>query len=253
MILSSTIRFALIFTLVLIFSCQSPTEIDVHREIDIDYKIKKDIELSEDFIDFGFVEKEAFYFDTLKISNSLNRNVIIKSIKLSKELKNEPSYFYFDPLQNLNDINLIPNSIKNFYLSINLFQKNVGEFKDTIIIQTDTTYHIYLKSIVPDIMVKDMNDISTNLNDSNDLEINVSNYSNYVRKIEKITILNDDENIIKFDENNFSGKWISANSSYIFNFKIYGKVKGNFTPQIIFETQNGVISKNTCNLNINVN
>ena len=156
-------------------------------------------------------------------------------------------------MQNLTNIILIPNTNQNLNLIINLFQKNVGEFKDSIVIQTDSTYYIILKSIVPDIMVKEINEINIALNDSINIEINVSNYSNYVRKIEKINFINDSENLIAFDDNYVGGKWLSANSNFNFKFKIYGKKIGNYTPQIIFETQNGVISKNICNLSINVN
>jgi len=240
------------FILLIFISCQSPTDIDVPRDIQYEYKIKKNIVVSVDTIDFGFVEKDAFNKELFRIKNITDKVINIKYIKLASVLNSQPSFFFFDPLQDLNDIYIQPDTNKSLNLYINHSQKNVGISTDNIVIQNDSTYNLFVKSIVPDIMVKDYGNIDLTKNDSMVIEVKIYNYSNYPRKIEKVSIVNDDDNNIKLLSNLSLGKWIQANSNSNIEFKVYGKDVGTFNPSIIFESQNGVIIKNNCDITLNI-
>lgn len=242
------IFFILIFTLFL-NSCEQATDIDVPRVIDYEYETKKNIELSIDTLDFGFVDKDAFYKELIKIKNLSDEPILIKRIYF----KNTPSIFYFEPGQKLEDLIVPINNNKELNFFLNLKQGIVGEFEDILYVETDTIYSMILKSTVPDIVVKEHDIINLNLNEESEIYIKIINFSNYNRKLENYNIINDSTNIISFNNSTTIPFYIYADDSFDLSFKIKATQKGIFNPRIEFEFQGNLIQKNYIDLNIVVN
>lgn len=242
----------LILMLFIIASCQSPTEIDTIRLIEYNYNIKDNLNVPQDTLDFGFLDKDAFDKKLFTIKNIKEETTKIKSIKMEKT----PSYFFFDPLQNLNNLYLNPQGQNSLSLYLNVQQRNVGKFHDRIIIETDTIYYINVKSIVPDIMVKDFGKIELNIGETKEIEINILNYSNVLRTINGYSIESNPDNLV-FSDNNYNNLWMYPQSNRKLKFKIEGKQQGTFYPIISIKVQNQIsqkiIVKNECNLEVIVN
>lgn len=233
-----------IFILLLLISCEDPTELDIDRKIDYEYVTKKNLELATDTIDFGFVNKDAFYKEIIRIENISLNPVEIKNIYF----ENKPSIFYFDPSLNLENL-IVPSTNSkelNFYL--NLRQGIVGNYEDKLIIETDTIYKVVLKSCVPDIMVQDLDTLKVKLGSELIFKVNVKNFGNYVRTISKLNILNNDDNIIKYNENLKLPRYIGINNNYEFEFKVIATKAGTFRPIIQFDLSKNIISKDRTEL-----
>lgn len=239
----------LVILLLILVSCENPSEIDVPRIIDYDYVTKKNLEFNYDTLDFGMVDKDAFYSNILKIINTSSEPVEIKSIYF----ENSPSIFYFDPSQNLQNV-FVPNTNqKELNFRLNLRQSIVGEYYDKLFVETDTVYSLVLKSIVPDVKAQDYPNIKVNLNDEISIKIKVLNFSNYLRRIYDIDIMNNQFNQLRYNNTPFNNIVLPANSNVEVEFKFKALQKGTFTPRIEFEYSKNIISKNYVDLNIEVN
>lgn len=239
-----------IVTLLLILnSCENPTQIDVPRIIEYDYVTKKNIEFNYDTLDFGMVDKDAFYSEIFKIINTSSEPVKINNIYF----ENSPSIFYFDPSQNLQNL-FVPNTNqKELNFRLNLRQSIVGEYYDKLIIETDSIYSLILKSVVPDVKAQDYPDLKLNLNDEITLKIKVLNFSNYLRRINDVDIKNNDFNQLRYNDFSFKNINLPANSIVEIEFKFKAQQRGTFTPRIEFDFSKNIISKNIVDLNIEVN
>lgn len=236
-----------VFILIL-FSCENPTEIDVPRKIDYSYVTKKNISFANDTIDFGYLEKDAFYKKIFKILNLIDKPVDIKKMYF----ENVPSIFYFDPTLDLNNLIVPYNGTNELNFYLNAKQSIVGEYIDKLYIETDTLYSIVLKSTLPDIYVKDVDTLRLNLGELRKVKINISNYSNYIRKVNEFKVYNDNENFISLVKSPFNPSFIFAKNSISIEININATKTGIYQPRIEFAIQEGIISKNFTNLIIEV-
>lgn len=236
----------------IILSCQNPVDIDTTRVVEYDYKIKHNLNVPLDTIDFGFIDKDAFEKKTFTIQNIKNDISIIKNIRLEKV----PSYFFFDPLTNLTDIVLNPNAENHIELELNVLQRNVGIYNDRVKIETDSTYYINVKSIVPDVMVKDYGKIELNYGETKEFVVTILNHSNHFRIINGYFFRNNTSNMIN-GNSQYNNVWVAPLGNQRFRFRVTGKERGTFYPNIHFFVQyqnfHNLIVKNDCQLEIVVN
>lgn len=241
-------KYICIAIIIILSSCENPTEIDVPRKVDYTYKTKKNISFENDTLDFGYLEKDAFYKKIFKILNLIDNPVEIKKMYF----ENVPSIFYFDPTLDLSNLIVPYNGTNELNFYLNAKQSIVGEYIDKLYIETDTLYSIVLKSTLPDIYVKDIDTLRLNLGELRKVKINISNYSNYIRKVNEFKVYNDNDSFISLVKSPFSPIFIFAKNINSIEININAKKTGVYQPRIEFTIQDGIISKNYTNLIIEV-
>ncbi|MDC1068957.1 hypothetical protein OAQ99_07345 [Candidatus Kapabacteria bacterium] len=237
----------LILSLSFFISCSSPADVDAERtQENIKNQDPKALLLIADkeIIDFGQVYISEENERTLKLTNVTGENYIINDITF----KNQPSIFY---LRNKN-YPLILEPYQSFSLTVYSRQNVSGLIEDELIIDSERSPVVGLKSLVPDFQLSNDEIIELKKGDIGNVIVSAINNSNRQLDLIRIYLSADNSNLFSLGFNSKDYQKIKPKETFLLPVEFEAKFVGEYSVIISIDVEGeGIFIENSI-IKINV-